>query len=345
MDWQSYKRKIIQTCKENGKSDKYVQQYIEYAQPLFDANLPIILNASHFSALVGLDHEYVCRMAYSPKHFYRTYSIKKKNGNMRRIDEPLPDLKYVQRWILDEILIKIPVNEVAKAYRYNYSVKDNARFHRKQKVVLSLDLKDFFPSIHIQDVIGIFRKVGYNKKVSCFLAYLCCYNYCLPQGSPTSPCISNIVMASVDDAIYVFARENSLRYTRYADDITISGDFAPGKVIAFVSDVLYKAGFLLNPSKTRVAKPNSRQIVSGIVVNDHMQLPKEQRRLIRQEMYYIEKYGVDSHLYYIGNTRRNYLPHLLGMVNYGLFINPNDNELKKYRTALRNMLSGKNEDF
>jgi len=335
MKWENYEKKVIATCKNTGKSEEYISQYLAYAKPLFVMDVPVIFSTSHFAALVGYDHEYICRMAYSPKSFYRTFKIKKANGKDRRIDEPLPDLKEIQRWVLREILEKLPLHSTAKAYRPGTTIKDNARFHRKQPMVLSMDIKDFFPSIRMHDVFLIFQSIGYNRKVASLLAHLCCYKRCLPQGAPTSPYISNIRMEHFDNTIFQFALARRIRYTRYADDLTFSGDFDAAKMIRFVDHVLYNEGFLVNSKKTRIARQNSRQVVTGIIVNDHMQLPREVRRKIRQEVYYIKTYGLDSHLRKINETRNNYLGHLISLVGYGCFINPNDKELVGYFDFLK----------
>ena len=131
-------------------------------------------------------------MAYAQEHFYRHFSIPKKNGSFRSIDEPLPDLKYVQTWILRNILEQCSVSEYAKAFVKGRTLKHNARFHRAQNVVVTMDIKDFFPSISIDEIVNIFENMGYFHDVSCFLAYLCCYNGTLPQGAPTSPYLSNM---------------------------------------------------------------------------------------------------------------------------------------------------------
>ena len=107
MDWRNLRKIIVQECNDQGKSEEFTKSYIKYCRNLHKQGLPIISSPEHFSMLVGLDHEYICRMAYSPKHFYRHFSILKANGKARTIDEPLPDLKHVQHWILSNILEKV----------------------------------------------------------------------------------------------------------------------------------------------------------------------------------------------------------------------------------------------
>lgn len=335
MKWLSYKRKIIEECISQNKSDKYTHSIIVYAKKLFDKKLPVIYSPLHFSLLVGIDHQYVCNMAYSTNRFYRSFRIPKKNGGFRKIEEPLPDLKYVQNWILKNILEKQSVSDYAKAFVKGRSIKHNARFHRSQKVVVTVDIKDFFPSIKIKDVTNIFLKMGYNLNLACFLAHLCCLNGTLPQGAPTSPYISNLRMMPIDNKMVKITKPDSIRYTRYADDMTFSGDFNPHNLIKSVSETVFEAGFQLNSKKTRVARSCARQEVTGIVVNSHLQLPKLKRKKIRQEVYYINRFGLDSHLTHIGETRAHYLEHLLGQINFCLFINPKDKELERYYSIIK----------
>lgn len=329
MQWETLEKRIKQECKEHRKSSKYTEKYLIWAKTLHTKDLPLIASPEHFSLLVGIEHQYVCNMAFTANKFYRHFSIKKSNGKKRDIYEPLPDLKYVQHWILENILEKIPVSEYAKAYIKNRTLKHNARFHRAQPVVVTMDIKDFFPSIQIFDVVSIFKEAGYWDNVAWFLAHLCCLNKKLPQGAPTSPYLSNIRMKKLDDEIVQYTSESKIRYTRYADDMTFSGNLDPHKLIPKISELVFNDGFQINSKKTRVAYPNTRQEVTGIVVNSHMQVPRKQRRYIRQQVHYITTYGLESHLEKIGENRANYINHLLGQINFALFVNPKDEELKR----------------
>lgn len=335
MDWEKYKEKMIQEAFKQKKDDAFVSAYLSYAKNLFDQNMPVIAQPSHASALMGPKHSYVCKMAYAPEHFYRRFTIQKANGKEREIHEPLPDLKKVQRWILEEILSKASVSPYAKAYVKGRNLKQNARYHRAQKALVTLDIKDFFPSVKIHDIYRIFEEMGYQRNVASFLAHLCCLNGVLPQGAPTSPCLSNLRMKDFDQRVSRYCAENGWRYTRYADDLTFSGNHSVGALITYVSRSVFENGFRLNPEKTRVARTNACQEVTGIVVNHHMQVPKKTRKAIRQQMHYIKKFGLDSHLEHIGETRSNYLRHLLGRINFALFVNPKDNELREYAVILK----------
>jgi len=289
--------------------------------------------------LVGYALEYLYAVSNDTKKFYRAFNIIKKNGKKREIHEPLPSLKEIQLWILNEILEKIKVSPYAKAYVRGRSVKDNARFHKRQKKVLSMDLKDFFPSITFKRVLHVFRMIGYREDVAVMLAHLCCVNDSLPQGAPTSPALSNIITSVLDDKIVEYTKEREIRYTRYADDLTFSGDFEEGDLIKNVERIVRRQGFVVNHKKTRVRRRNQCQEVTGVVVNEKMQVSRNIRRKIRSEAYYIDKYGYQSHVQHTNQNRRNYLYYLIGIASYALFINPNDEKMKQYLSVFKDELN------
>ena len=339
MNWEDYYREFSKQAKLSGYNDAYCDKWLQYAKILYNKNLPIIYTQEHLCLLLGYKNEYVFAASNSPSLFYRNYEIPKKNGGTRKISEPLPSLKEIQRWILDNILTKIEISVYAKAYVKKKSIKENARFHKRQEILLSLDVKEFFDSITSDKVYKVFSSLGYQEDIVVMLTNLCCLNGCLPQGAPTSPIISNIILKKFDDEVGKFTNEKKIRYTRYADDMTFSGDFNPGQIISFLKNILYELGLKLNEEKTRTRKKSQRQEVTGIVVNEKMQLPKSVRRKIRQEIYYIRKFGLESHMQYCGIEKKNYLSHLKGKIQYGLFINPYDYELQDYLSYLKKLMS------
>lgn len=337
----SGEKKIRQICKDKQKSDEFASNYIKYVKNLLYQHLPVIVSCEHFSQLVGMKFSYVCRMTYKTERFYRHFSIPKRDNTTRDIYEPLPDLKFVQNWILHNILENVTVSGYAKAYVKGKNLKTNAWYHTNQPVLVTMDIKNFFPSITITQVTRIFENLGYAHNISCFLARLCCLNHVLPQGAPTSPYLSNLRMLALDDKLAKYAKEHKLHYTRYADDLTFSGDFEPKILIKDVKDFVFTEGFSINSKKTRVARKNARQEVTGIVVNSHTQISREKRRMIRQQVYYIRKFGLDSHLEHIHELRAHYLDHLLGLVNFALFVNPKDQEMQEYFEFLKTLLPSK----
>ena len=201
MRWETYEKRFREAAQSENLKPEKLQQLLSYAKTLHSSNCPIVFDQTHLSLLIGIDNEYLHSMSNAPEYFYRTFYIKKRNGKKRRIDEPLPDLKKVQSWILTEILYKKPCSKFAKAYIPKISIKENVRFHKNRKVVVTIDIKDFFPSIKSGHVLNVFLSMGYNLPVAMLLTCLCCYNGCLPQGAPTSAYLSNLVMNHFDDNI------------------------------------------------------------------------------------------------------------------------------------------------
>lgn len=335
MNWDKYKKTFIKAALDSGHDNVYIEKHLTVAYNLYKKDLPIIYDHKHLSYLVGYTPEYLLKASNSPKNFYRYYKISKKNGGYRNIAEPLPNLKAIQRWILEEILYSCKTSEFAKAYKKNISLRDNAKFHRNQKKVLTIDIENFFGMIKREDINIFFVSLGYPKEVSTILTNLCTLKGSLPQGAITSPALSNIVMKEIDKRISSFSLKNKIRYTRYADDLTFSGDFNPGKVIKFVSNVLNSKGFKLNPKKTRVRLPHQSQEVTGIIVNEKMQVSRKARNELRKNIYYIKKYGLDSHLDRVEKDKIPYIRHLLGIANHICFINPKDIQTKEHLDYLK----------
>lgn len=267
------------------------------------------------------------------EHYYKKYEISKRNGGKRIIYEPNYTLKKVQRNILDNVLSGFKISKYAMAYVKGKSVKDNANMHVNKKLILKLDIKDFFNNISFMDVYNkVFLEEYFPKQARTVLTYLCTYNEFLPQGAPTSSYISNLIMQDFDEKIGLFCEKNNISYTRYSDDMTFSGDFNVKMVIFKVKDELKKMGMQLNYGKIHIIYSNMSQQVTGITVNEKPQVLKVKRRKIRQEVYYIKKYGLYSHLKRINvKDEFSYLRSLLGKINFVLMVNSEDLEFFKYR--------------
>ena len=334
MTLEQYKEAFEKAASNSGYSELNIRRCLDYAKPLFESNVPVIYNTSHLSSLVGYKKAYIKKAVYFTKSFYTDYEIRKKNGKTRIISEPLPSLKEIQTWILQHILQQLKVSPYAKAYKKKVSIVENLKFHLKQPMVYTIDLKDFFPSIKMQSVEQIFKSLGYSDLISNLLAKLCTKDDCLPQGAPTSPYISNLHFLSADNEISEYCKQKSIRYTRYADDLTFSGDFDEKAVLNFITDQVAKLGFVINPEKVRLMTPNQRQTVTGIVVNQKPQVVFHKRNKIRQEIYYIKKFGLANHMEHKKIKKRSYLEHLLGNVNFIIQLNPSDTEFIEYKEFL-----------
>ena len=270
------------------------------------------------------------------KHYHKA-KLPKKSGGYRNLSVPDDVLKAIQRQISEVLLIHMPVSRYAKAYRFGSSTLRNAKHHVGKQVVLKLDILHFFDSIRYSTVKDkVFPAEIYAEPLRILLTMLCYHKDSLPQGAPSSPAITNIILYEFDELIGQWCRERGIAYTRYCDDMTFSGDFDPAEVVRFIRLELRKMGFLLNEQKTRIQRPGQQQTVTGIVVNEKLSIPADYRRKLRQELYYCRKFGIQEHLQKIGLeiSEDTYRMQLLGKVNYVLQVHPDDRDMHEARKWL-----------
>lgn len=245
---------------------------------------------------------------------YACYTIPKRSGGERPIMAPLPELKALQRTILRDILARIPPSNQAHGFVMQRSIVTNAQPHTGKQIVLNLDLKDFFPSITFARVRGWFISIGYPFSVASTLALLCTEHprepfdhdgtryyvstgpRCLVQGAPTSPALANLIAWRLDRRLNGLARKHGFDYTRYADDLTFSGnDITTAMHIRRTAKhIIEDEDFVLHPDKTRVVRRSSRQVVTGVIVNDRVNTPRWFRRRVRAILHNSRTTGLDA---------------------------------------------------
>jgi RNA-directed DNA polymerase len=246
---------------------------------------------------------------------YVSFNILKQSGLPRSICSPRWPLKRVQRRILREILERVPVHPAAHGFVKGRSTVTNALPHCGARLVIKFDLQDFFPTIHYFRVVGLFASLGYgiatarfstadrSRDVAAALARLCTYtpeprkfgSGHLPQGAPTSPAISNLICRGLDSRLAGLAQCLHGMYTRYADDLTFSfreADFELGRFRWWVDQICHQEGFFVNQAKFRVIRASQRQCVTGIVVNDSLRVPREERRRFRAILHNCRRNGI-----------------------------------------------------
>lgn len=300
------------------------------------------------------DRYFACLYTLSThaEEHYRPVEIPKKGGGTRKLLAPDYLLLRVQKNILHHVLEGLHVSGYAKAYVPHQSVVENAKPHVGAKQILKLDIQDFFGSISYFLVYRYaFPGIYFPPEVRTLLAHLCCCRDSLPQGAPTSPAVSNLVMKPFDTYMGNWCAERGIQYTRYSDDMTFSGDFDVREVKGRTRGFLAAYGFELNEKKTRVQRAHRRQTVTGIVVNEKPQVSRAYRRKLRAEIYYCGKYGAESHLQRCGGyglekakgdaAVRHYLRQLLGKIDYVLQVNPGDAEFLQSRRTVQDMLKTK----
>jgi hypothetical protein len=274
---------------------------------------------------------------------YTKFTIPKRDGSEREICAPKKQLRWVQRQILEKILAKVRVHEAAHGFITGRSTVTNAVNHKGAALLLKFDLTDFFPTIHYYRIVGLFASLGYyvgdgrfsssdeSKQVAPTLSRLCCYTpepsqwggARMPQGAPTSPAISNIVCRRLDARLAGLAKRNEGVYTRYADDLTFSFKKAEvdlGRFRWWVDQVCHQEGFFVNQSKFRVIRASQRQVVTGIVVNDELHIPRAARRRFRAILHNCRKHGIESQAR--GHAR--FAGYLRGFASYVHMVQPEE---------------------
>ena len=309
----SYIQELQSLMRKKEIDEDYIKLCSDYAQNLLNNHMPVIFDFKHLSLLLGLESAALAFYMFADEDFfYKETAIPKRNGGIRIIDIPSERLKSIQKWILNKILYNIDIHECCYGFCRGKSIYDNALLHTNKDCVLNLDLKNFFPSIKQSEVFNIFYNKGYTKRVSYYLAKLLTKDGRLPQGSPASPMISNIVAKHLDMRLYKLARCYKVSYSRYADDITFSGASNVKNLIPIVTEIIREEGFEVNEKKTRYAYYYQRQEVTGLIVNKKVSISKEYMKELKKEIYYCQKYGVSSHLEKTNNHRSFFKEYLYG---------------------------------
>lgn len=217
---------------------------------------------------------------------YHAFTISKRRGGARELHSPSAELKQLQRHILRRVLGKLRVHPSATGFEPGLSIAHNASFHLGQAVVIKLDLKDFFPFTSAQRVEDYFLQIGWDDEAAALLTKLTTHEGGLPQGAPTSPRLSNLVNYVFDAQILRYVEKHKGTYTRYADDITISypedwPKYVRGTV-QHVRKIARRHGYVVHTKgKLRILRQHQQQRVTGLVVNDKVNLTRERRRWLR----------------------------------------------------------------
>lgn len=245
--------------------------------------------------------------------YYTSFEISKKNGGKRLIDAPKGKLRMIQKKISNELYKykdevckenEIKVN-ISHGFEKNKSIITNAFVHKNKKYIVNCDLENFFDSVHFGRVKGFFMKNKYFElplEVATIIAQLTCYNGKLPQGAPTSPIISNLICNAMDYKILALAKKYRLDYTRYADDLTFSTNdkkFLENyeKFYESLNKIILNNGFKLNTKKTRLIYKDSKQTVTGLVVNKKINIDHEYYKRVRamaHNLYKNNKFYIDG---------------------------------------------------
>lgn len=296
------------------------------------------------AALLGVEVNRLEEILNNVSGHYQEFWMRKRSGGYRMISAPDKDLQAIQSTIYSRILSSVTiVHPAAVGFRCGRSVVDNAAPHLGKRYVLKMDIHDFFGSIRSPRVRQTFKKIGYPENVSKVLGALCCLHRHLPQGAPTSPALSNIVGYEMDRKLAALAAEYRLTYTRYADDLTFSGDVFPKEqIIPQVKRIIRDEKFEPNHKKTHFMNQSSRKIITGVSVASGVKLtiPKSKKREIRKNVYFILTKGLAEHQRRIGSHDPAYLKRLIGMLCYWRAIEPDNTYASDSIAALKRLEKG-----
>ena len=282
---------------------------------------------SSLSELLGVKNKALSYLLYKfpggRRALYRTYPIKKKSGGERIIHAPIDSLLEIQRRLSDLLGYIYEPRSSVHGFVKGRSIKTNAEMHAGKRLILNIDLKDFFHSINFGRVRGMFLAKPYlfNPKIATLIAQIVCIDNILPQGGATSPIVSNMICQKLDNELRGLAKSVKIFYTRYADDISFSTNLKvfPSKVLCIDNNelllndtllgIVKSNGFDVNEAKVRLQSRLVRQEVTGLVVNEFVNVKRSYIRQVRSMLHAWDKFGVESAQkeyyakYYTGNKR------------------------------------------
>lgn len=287
-------------------------------EKLKENQMPVIETDRELADLLQIDYKTLRFLAYHRDvvtfdNYYR-FDIPKKDGKTRHIAAPKTQLKMAQRVILDRILQKAEVSEQSHGFMRSKSVITSAKSHEAgPDLLINIDLENFFPSITFERVRGLFQSFGYSGYIASLLAMICTYcermaleikgetkyiktsERILPQGSPASPMITNIICRKMDKRINGLCQKLGLNFTRYADDMSFSyigniQDFAVGSFLNSIRKIIEDEGFHIKEEKTHILRKNNRQYITGIVINnEEIGVPKKWVKTLKASIHNAEK--------------------------------------------------------
>ena len=305
--------------------------------------LPLFNTLDEFAKLTGLSTRLLYLLSMKTEDYYKHITIPKKSGGYRQISIPSYTLHILQRWILVKILNPIALSNRAMAFRRGsqFGHKQNAFYHSHTLFGLSLDLKDFFPSIGINKIYTAFSSLGYSKFAASILTNICTLEGKLPQGSACSPALSNIICRTLDKRLIGLCEKRGIRYTRYADDMYFSCDDKALllKNFTVIKKIIADEGFTLNDRKVHFHTPSNKKRITGITVTHannedvvELKAPRQMKMKIRAEIFKCIMSGDYTEI-----------SHILGEISYVNFIeketkNPFLPRIKKYISSTGNKI-------
>ncbi len=275
---------------------------------------------------LGLDKNYIEKIALISNTKYSRYYIEKKRGGKRQIHHPAPELKVLQYWAVENIFKHCKVSTHTAAYENGCSIKKNAEIHKNSKFFLTMDFSKFFETIKERHFLSVLkenqRNIPYDLKENdkTLLKKICLYDSHLVIGSVCAPRISNCVMYNFDNELMNLLNDLGIfNYSRYADDLTISSDsYISPKIVNKIRILASKHGFNINDEKTNFSSPKNRRRVTGLIIdNGKVTIGLQKRKNIKKKLYKYLEYGQGSReeilglLYFLKDIEPDYFNKLI----------------------------------
>jgi len=311
------------------------------------AGLPVLATPANIAQALGITISRLRWLAFhsdaTERIHYIRFTVPKKSGGVRELSSPHRDLATAQRWIFQNILLRLPTHPAAHGFVKGRSIRTNALPHVGRHILVNADLKDFFPTITFHRVRGALEHLGYSPAAATVLALLCTESprrqveyagrvfhvatgpRALPQGACTSPALSNLIARRLDSRYHGISTKLGWHYTRYADDLSFSADLAAepnkltGYLLARIRHIAEDEGFVVNEKKTRALKQSAAMAVTGVIVNTRAGVCRREVRQLRAILHNAARHGLAS-------QNRGNEPHfeaqLRGRIAFVNMINP-----------------------
>ena len=279
-----------------------------------------IQRVEHLAVQLGVSVERLIDCSENGDSFYREFDRNIK-GKLRHLTMAKPPLSTLQRRILDRILCRLPVSKHAHGAIKGRSIRTNAEAHAASPFIAKLDIRDFYPSIRHQKVYEFFMEQGCSPDVSRTLTQLTTRKHVLPLGTATSPFLADQIVHPIDERIGGLARSLGLRYTRYVDDVTLSGKFDLERIADKVITIINQSGFAVKRSKLEIHRPGDgkERIVTGVrVQGGKISAPSNYIELLRDELNRAREQSLHEEVVGDFDTRQQYL----GKIGYVKWLDP-----------------------
>lgn len=275
-------------------------------------------DAGELAAEVGIPLRVLRRLASQPLSFYRYRRIR-TGKKVRKLTIPMGDMLSAQRAIKKNILDLLPLPPYVHGWRRGRSPKTYAKVHLRQGFILNVDIRDFYPSVEAGRVHEFWRGLGYTQEAARLLALTTTINNQLPQGAPTSQSIGNQILLPLHRRLSVLAARHGLRYGAYGDEVCLSGRRRVRRLKGLVIRIIEQEGFDVNPKKVKEMPRESRQELTGVVVNKKPSAGRAKYRELRALLNNCATKGPESQ-----NTlgHPNFKAHLRGRIAHVQGLNP-----------------------